>query len=91
LHPILITSQPTLKDAKQIAVSATSSLGIKNRWASAAALIASHNHAEITKKNLAETEKNLAKLTQQAEQLDGLLLKLMRSAKFHQEPSSTVG
>lgn len=57
----------------------------------AAALMASHNHAEITEKNLAETEKKLANLTHQAEQLDGILLKLMRSAKFHQEPSSTVG
>ena len=54
------------------------------------ALMASHNHAEITEKNLAATEKDLAKLSHQAQQLDSLLLKLMRSAKFHQEPSSSA-
>jgi hypothetical protein len=54
------------------------------------ALMASHNHAEITEKNLAATEKDLAKLNHQAQQLDSLLLKLMRSAKFHQEPSSSA-
>jgi hypothetical protein len=47
------------------------------------ALMASHNHAEITEKNLAATEKDLAKLSHQAQQLNSLLLKLMRSAKFH--------
>ena len=54
------------------------------------ALMASHNHAEITEKNLAATEKDLAKLSHQAQQLNSLLLKLMRSAKFHQEPSSSA-
>lgn len=56
----------------------------------AAALMESHDHAEATEKNIRLTETDCLKLTEQAQDLDNLLLKLMRSAKYHKEPSAAL-
>ncbi|MBZ4201150.1 MAG: hypothetical protein LAC66_04575 [Methylotenera sp.] len=55
----------------------------------AAALMESHNHAELTEKNICVGEGEALQLTEQLQQLDDLLLKLMRSAKYHIETSSS--
>ncbi len=54
----------------------------------AAALMESHSHAENTEKNVALAEQDFLKLSEQAHQLDTLLLRLMRAAKFHQPASA---
>lgn len=49
----------------------------------AESLMESHNSADKLIKHLELTEKEFAKLLQQSNQLDAILLKLMRSAKFN--------
>lgn len=48
-------------------------------------LMESHNSADKLIMNLDASEKELAKYQQQSDQLDAILLKLMRSAKFNSE------
>jgi uncharacterized protein YdcH (DUF465 family) len=57
----------------------------------AESLMESHNNADKLIKNLETTEKELASLLQQSNQLDSILLKLMRSAKFDANKPSSNG
>jgi len=58
----------------------------------AESLMQAHNNADQVVKNIAATEKDLAKYQEQSNQLDATLLKLMRSVQFntdsHQEHST---
>ena len=51
-------------------------------------LMESDNNADNLIKNLEATENEFAKLMQQSNQLDAILLKLMRCAKFNLAPPS---
>ena len=54
----------------------------------AESLMESHNNADKLYKNLEAADKDLAKLLVQSNQLDAILLKLMRSAKFDASKSN---
>lgn len=54
----------------------------------AESLIESHNNADNLIKNLELTEQEFSKLSQQSNQLDAILLKLMRCAKFDMAPQT---
>lgn len=54
----------------------------------AVALMEAHNHADLTEKNIRVAEGEALQLSEQAQQLDGILLKLMRSAKYHIDTSA---
>ena len=56
----------------------------------AESLMESHNNADKLIKNLELAEKEYAKLLQQSNQLDGILLKLMRCAKFNADKPNTT-
>jgi hypothetical protein len=51
----------------------------------------SHNNADKLIKNLESTEKELSKLLLQSNELDAILLKLMRCAKFDANKNSPAG
>ncbi|PKO47335.1 MAG: hypothetical protein CVU29_02685 [Betaproteobacteria bacterium HGW-Betaproteobacteria-22] len=53
-------------------------------------LMESHQHADSVIKNIETTEKELAKYQEQSNQLDAILLKLMRGIKFNTEKNKTV-
>jgi len=50
----------------------------------------SHNSADKLLKHLELTQKDFSKLTQQSNDLDAILLKLMRSAKFDVDKASVL-
>jgi hypothetical protein len=56
----------------------------------AESLMESHNNADKLIKNLELAEKEYAKLLQQSNQLDGILLKLMRCVKFNADKPNTT-
>ncbi|MDD2833957.1 MAG: dynamin family protein [Methylotenera sp.] len=55
----------------------------------AESLMESHQHADSVIKNIEAAEKEFAKYQDQANQLDAILLKLMRSIKFNTEKTKT--
>lgn len=57
----------------------------------AESLMESHNNADKLIKNLESTEKELSKLLLQSNELDAILLKLMRCAKFDANKASPAG
>jgi len=57
----------------------------------AESLMESHNNADKLIKNLESTEKELSKLLLQSNELDAILLKLMRCAKFDANKPSPTG